>query len=462
MPTSGLRQRATKGLLLLATVAVSACASDSPVAPASQTSAPTFGEVQQDVQGLYLVDVRGTSTQGITTAVAALGGTVRSDVPQMRMVSVAGLDAKKVATLAKRADVAAIYRDATTKLVLPVRQGAPLATPPGRVRVTGVDQSSAYYYSVQWNLPKTSVPAAWNYTNGGAGRSVWVLDTGIDPAQQDLSGHVPCYTNGITVPRFASDATPIDYNFHGTFISSLIASNGIGNASVAPGARLCTRKVLSEDGVGTYGDVAASIIYAADRGANVINLSFGAYFDSRTEGGRGVVNLLQRAVDFANAKGAVVVAAAGNQGVNLDTDGYTMISLPAQLERVISVGATGPNLSGNYDALASYSNFGGETGVALVAPGGDLPNPSNGFDQILGACSSHVCAGTNFYVLAKGTSLAAPQVSAAAAIVQSVLGGAPSPERVKLCLQRTSDQIGTPKLFGGGRLNVFAAASGCL
>ncbi|MFN8571060.1 MAG: S8 family serine peptidase [Gemmatimonadaceae bacterium] len=458
MSTSGVRGRAATGLLMLATATLSACASDSPVAPVSQTSAPTFGEVQQDLQGLYLVEARSSSTQGIASAVAALGGTVRADVPQIRLVSVAGLDAKRVATLAKRSDVSAVYRDALARFVLPTRQGTPLKTPSGRARVNGVDQSSAYFYSVQWNLPKTSVPFAWNYTNGGAGQSVWVLDTGIDPNQQDLSGRVPCYTNGVTIPRFPSDATPWDHNFHGTFVSSIISSNGVGNASVAPGARLCSRKVLSEDGAGTFGDVAASIIYAADRGASVINLSWGSYFDSHSEGGRGVVNLLQRAVDFANSKGVVVVAAAGNQSLNLDTDGYSMVLVPAQLERVISVGATGPDLTGNYDALASYSNFGGETGVQLVAPGGDLPIPSNGFDQILGACSSFVCAGTNFYILAKGTSFSAAHVAAAAAVVQGALGGAPTPERVKQCLTRTSDQIGDPRVFGAGRLNVYAAA----
>ena len=403
---------------------------------------------------MYIVQVKGP-TAAVVQAIQQAGGTVRSDVPQIRMVSVAGFDAKRAAAIGRRSDVVSVSRDAMTRQVLPKRVGQPLQA--GGARTQGPDQSGAFFYGAQWNIPITGANTAWQQTTSGAGRTVWVLDTGYDPNQIDLAGHAPCYSTGITIPRFQSDLTVLDFNFHGSFISSLIASNGIGNASIAPSARVCTRKVLSEDGSGTFADVAAAMVYAADQGANVINMSLGAYFDRRLEGGTQLIGLMQAAVDFAVGKGTVVVASAGNSAINLDKDAVTLIAIPAQLDRVISVGATGPDLSFNYDALASYSNFGGEQGVDLMAPGGDLPDPNNPFDLILSACSTFVCGGTNFYVLAAGTSFAAPHVAATAAIVQSMLGGAPSPAAVERCIKAHTDNIGDPKIFGRGRLNVLKA-----
>ncbi|MBV6520507.1 MAG: hypothetical protein MNPFHGCM_00622 [Gemmatimonadaceae bacterium] len=441
--------------LLVTAFGVTACASDSPTSPRLRDSAPSFGQVQQDMQGLYVIETSG-ATEPVVAAISQAGGRIRSNVPQIRMISAAGLDAGRAAALAKRSDVVGVYRDVMISTVLPKRYGQPLSAPAGG-RAQGPDQSGAYFYPAQWNLPRINANTAWQQTNSGAGRTVWVLDTGYDPYHIDLSGHQPCYSTGITVPRFMSDVYAVDFNFHGSFVSGIIASNGLGMASVAPSARVCTRKVLSEDGKGTFGDLASSLVFVADVGANVVNMSLGAYFDSKTEGGVALLRLMQAAVDFANRKGAVVVASAGNDGVDLDADGPTWISLPAQLDRVISVGATGPDLNFNYDALASYSNFGGQTGVDLVAPGGDLPDANNPFDLILSVCSTVVCGTRNQYVLAGGTSFAAPQVSATAAIIQAVLG-APSPATVEKCLKGPAKRVGSPRIFGYGRLDVLKSS----
>src|SRR5512143_2440982 len=110
MSSSGPSHRTRAALTLAALIFVTACASDNPVAPSSMY-APTFGQSLQDVQGLYVVEVSGASTQGVTAAIVKMGATVRAVVPQIRMVTVSGLDASKVATLASRADVAGVYRD---------------------------------------------------------------------------------------------------------------------------------------------------------------------------------------------------------------------------------------------------------------------------------------------------------------------------------------------------------------
>ncbi|MEP7345491.1 MAG: hypothetical protein ABI877_09495, partial [Gemmatimonadaceae bacterium] len=170
--------------------------------------------MQQDLQGLYVVKVRG-STTALADAMKRAGVTVRSVVPQIGMVTIAGLDDNRAAALAKRSDVAGVYRDVMVSTGLPKRVGAPLQA---GARIQGPDQSGAFFFGVQWNLPITSADQAWGQTSSGAGRTVWVLDTGYDPYHQDLRGHTPCYTTGITVPRFTSDLYALDFNFHGSFV----------------------------------------------------------------------------------------------------------------------------------------------------------------------------------------------------------------------------------------------------
>jgi subtilisin family serine protease len=164
---------------------------------------------------------------------------------------------------------------------------------------------------------------------------------------------------------------PLDYNSHGTLSAGFIATNGIGVASVAPDARLCSIKVLRVTGAGSFGDIIAGLVLATQSGAGVINMSLGLYIDKRIAGVEGLRSAFARAVAFARDKGVVVVASAGNEGANFNEDGE-MIAVPAQVKGVISVGATAPFNQQNFDMLASYSNF-GSSGVDLFAPGGDFP-----------------------------------------------------------------------------------------
>ena len=120
-------------------------------------------------------------------------------------------------------------------------------------------------------------------------------------------------------------------------------------------------------------------------GANVINMSLSAYIDKTLPGVEGFRVVLNRAVAFARDQGVVVVAAAGNDGANLNDNG-NLIVLPAETKGVISVGATAPFNQQNFDMLASYSNF-GNSGVDLFAPGGDLLPGGSVFDLIIGPCS---------------------------------------------------------------------------
>jgi lantibiotic leader peptide-processing serine protease len=449
------------GVLLTAVLAVAACGTDRTTAPVgSQFEIPAMANVLETVPGAYLVSARTTQLAGLVQAVKARGGSVKHNMAKISALSVSGLDAADIAALEARGDVARIDPDVIMQWIpTSERKLAPQqASSPSE---QGTDQSGAFFYPVQWNLQITQADDAWAVTNTGAGRKVCVLDTGIDPGQADLLGKVFLARTMISVPRFPSDATPFDVHFHGTFVSSIISTNGLGMASTAPDVSICSLKVLSEDGRGSFLDMIAGIMHAADLGAHVINLSLGAYPIPR-HGIEGVVPLLaaiQKAINFANKKGAVVVVASGNQGVNLDTDNPIFLAVPAQMNNVISVGATGPDNGANFDRLAPYSNHGGVTGIDLVAPGGDLTNPALQFDLILGACSRFVCGGDNFYVLASGTSFAAPMVSGAAAVVGAQMGGAPTPAAITACILNNTDVVGPAAIFGKGRLNVLKAAA---
>jgi subtilisin family serine protease len=326
------------------------------------------------------------------------------------------------------------------------------------------DQSGAVLFpEFQWNMRVIRASTVWLLRDGhGQGTTVCDLDTGIDPTHMDLAGKVDL---NISTSMVVTEPDIIDYHGHGTFVSSQIATNGIGMASVAPLATLCQVKVLDTTGSGLLSDAIAGVIYAADSKADVINMSFGAYFTTKDPGFQQVVDDFQRAVNYAHKKGVTLVAAAGNGdalgvGIDLATDARSMLLIPAQLENVISVGATAPHAQqpGTFDNLASYSNF-GFPGVDVFAPGGDFTQGGAIEDFVLGACSSFSdpgCAGGQTYSLGAGTSYAAPLVAGEAAVIESDRGG----HRANLdnCIIHSSDLLSRhapDPIFGFGRIDVL-------
>jgi serine protease len=279
-------------------------------------------------------------------------------------------------------------------------------------------------YSKQWNLRSINVESAWDETKG-SGVTVAVIDTGISPVP-DLKD-----TKFVKGYDFVNDRIEAyDDAGHGTHVAGTIAqstNNGYGVAGVAYEASLMPLKVLAASGGGTVADIAEAIRYAADNGADVINMSLG---------GSGESKLMEEAIDYAYQKGVFLVAAAGNSSQN-------SASYPARYPHVIGVAALD-----SVGVKAPYSNFG--AGVDISAPGGSEAG------KILQETIDPQ-TGEAVFVGYQGTSMAAPHVAGVAALVKAT--GVKEPDEVLSVLKQSARVIKEDPLnhFGAGHLDASAA-----
>ena len=279
-------------------------------------------------------------------------------------------------------------------------------------------------YPKQWHLHAVGAEMAWEISTG-EGVVVAVLDSGV--AFEDFGEYqrAPDLSDRTFVAGWDfvnDDAHANDDNGHGTHVTAVIAqstNNGYGGAGVAPGARIMPVKVLDDEGKGVDFDIAQGVRWAADRGAQVINISIASPDTSR---------VLTDAVTYAWGKGATIVVAAGNDA--------GAVSFPAVLPEVIAVGAVG------YDNIRpDYSNSGPE--LDLMAPGGDFTmdrNDDGADDGILQ--ESFISEPTDVcFCMYEGTSMAAPHVSAIAALLIAQ-GYATTPEVIRRVLEATAADLG--------------------
>ena len=230
------------------------------------------------------------------------------------------------------------------------------------------------------SLDTAHVPAAWDVAHTGAPVVVAVLDTGVDLDHPDLAPNlVPGYD------AVAEDTVPMDDEGHGTEVAGVVGAatdNGIGVAGVAWNTKIMPVKVLDADGLGTDADIAQGIIWAADHGARVVNLSLG---------GPGASAAIDNAVAYALQREVVVVAAAGNAASQA-------LFYPAGAPGVLGVTAT--DAAGKF---AWFSNHG--PWYLLSAPG-------------IGIRTTALTAGTaGAYTSSTGTSFSSPIVAGVAALV---------------------------------------------
>lgn len=314
------------------------------------------------------------------------------------------------------------------------------------------------FYRFQWNMKMLDAERIWGIQKGDRSVAVAVLDTGVAYENFGPFRKAPDWGDTVFLPGFDfvnRDSHPNDDEGHGTHVASTIAEaadNVEGVAGLAFECAIMPVKVLDAAGEGSFFDIAEGVDYAVnftqggERPVKVINLSLGGPGESRT---------LREAIDRAVAAGITVVAASGNEN-------SSSVEFPASLPSVIGVGAVDQR-----KVRARYSNYG--SALDLVAPGGDVrrDDDRDGFPDGVAQQTLDPDAvaagryGAFGYFLFNGTSMAAPHVSAAAALLYSQ--GITSPAAIQRALEQTAEDLGPPgrdDQYGHGLIRPVEALRG--
>ncbi len=307
--------------------------------------------------------------------------------------------------------------------------------------------SNDTYRAKQWGLDKIQAEQAWTTANG-TGAIVAVVDSGVDLGHPDLDGKL------LAGHDFVDGGTPQDQNGHGTHVAGIIGAetnNGIGVAGTAPGAQILPVRVLDAEGSGSTDAVASGIRFAADQGADVINLSLGLVSGVGTAVKLiGELEPIYDAIDHAWSQGSVVVIAAGNDTVPLCAE-------PAAHPQALCIGATD-----NRDLMSFFSDSDATmTSKYMVAPGGDgLTCAGDIFSTYLRSKPQSTCSAEAGYEALAGTSMATPFVAGVAGLLA---GKGLTNTQIVNCLISRTDDLGIPgrdPVYGYGRLNALKAV-GC-
>lgn len=464
---------------------------------------PTPPAASAQVEQHYLLlGVGSVLPANLDALVASVGGRVITAFGEIGVALVASADPAFRIAAASLPGVQSVVPDAT--MGVDEAGAGDLAVSEPVVEAEGVVAEGVPGINIrQWNLLQIRADQAWSRGQLGSGVTVAVIDSGIDYLHQELLGKVDMNLSRSLIgeqvcPAPTAQSCPdvlrmpfADTALHGTHIASVIAGKGVAFPGVAPQARLISVKVLDRSGTGQESTVIAGILYAARIKADIINMSLGFTLprrelgeddngeDERVQSQQ--LEALLRAIHFANERGALMVASAGNcggdplcktvpQGVNWDLN-RTVLKAPAGVKPVVGVSATTP-----LDTLAFFSDY-GRSVVTVAAPGTLIFGAANtlrarpmcrldngvmlpapvGFPWKC-AIGKLVYA----YVAMSGTSQAAAHASGVAALIAGVCRGLRVDDGLRNPLRKGTVDLGKPgpdEFFGSGRVDALKAVT---
>lgn len=431
----------------------------------SPMSTPTGG-------GNYLVIFRGNKLPAdIEEDVIAAGGQLRTRFDQVGAALVTTEASSFVADMAAMPGVQYVVPDVVLdwhpgKTYVKALQGEPTTLPAGE----SIGDDEWFYNMYQWSMKAIDASGAWDAGYTGAGVRVAILDSGIDPNHPDLAPNLNMALSDSFVP---SEPDIDDGDGHGTHVAGIVAAadNAYGSIGVAPNAEIVAVKVLDSEGRGAFSWVISGMLYANAIGADVINMSLGAYLPrSGFVDGDGIkvgadevavlVTLLTRVINYIWSNGSFVVGSAGNDSINFTGD-RGLLHVPSDCGRILSISATGP-LGWGFDPTvdlntpAFYTNYG--SAIDYAAPGGNVDfNIYPGDGWWLDMVFSTFPGGWGWMA---GTSMATPHVSGVAALIIEANGHHLTPSQVESILKQSADDLWKPgrdAWYGRGRVNAAQA-----
>lgn len=480
------RRRSVKRVIVLLTALATALA----------LAVPATAAGDSETTSEYIVLTHGNSVSAKQLGdIEGVGGTIEGVIPQIGLLTVSG-DEDFAAAASSIRGVRSVSFNAVVDW-LPDNEPV-VESHFGNPPTSGDDD---LLFDLQWGHDAVNAPEAWEDGNRGSGATVAVLDTGFDLDHPDFVGQIQDSEN------FTEEGTDASYTIddvfsHGTHTAGTVAAadNAVGTIGVAPEAQLLLGKVLEDAGSGSFADVIAGIIWAADSDADIISMSLGARLERDGFLDEGdpedpdddvfvtarevaeLVTAIDRATSYAHQRGSLVIASAGNDGEDYDHNGPVVHS-PSDSPNVLSISATGPlgwaiDPSTDLDVPAFYTNFGQST-IDFAAPGGNVDfsifcdtsmsgDPADDCVVPDDLCTVGIVTsfcwvfdlvfstGNDGWFWAAGTSMAAPHAAGVGAIIVGENGGDMKPSALERELSKRSDDLGkrgNDDFYGMGRVN---------
>jgi len=481
-----------------AVTALAAMAACSPDAPNPVAPSPSASVAAPSASGRYILVSNSSFPADLAAQVSKLGGSVERVHNGAGIAVVTGISDASASKLSGIKGVNDVEADMIVSLAAPVAAAEADASSTQDVTNSASNPTLASRYNWQWNMRLIGADKAWAAGKlGSSSVTVAILDTGIDYDAPDLLGLVDLSRStsfipsddSITAHFFAGRNVISDYHGHGTNVATQVSSKARALAGVTSKTTLIGVKVLSGQGSGPFSAIMNGVLWAADHGANVANMSLGGSF-AKAGNGR-FVGITNKVFNYAARKGMLVVVAAGNDGADLDHNGNTQVDY-CSAPQVICVSSVGPATAADFlsiggtptvgaSAPAFYTNY-GRSAISVAAPGGnatpDLAVSAWPWGNDIASWVWSYCSKTRLVFDANGTpvaltscingnrltgyigtSQATPHVAGLAALIEAEKGIS-SPAQVKAAIEHSAvdlGQSGTDPYYGKGRISVSNA-----